>query len=236
MDLAAQRREEARRSWIDQRRDAEWERYAGAMWQKLDAYHAARRETLENRLRGAWDRQELRLAKKYAEPERLAERRVDRLRHALDTTGLQGLVDKVTGRRKTLTEALESARDGVAHLARQKQQERDDLTSRHRGQLEAEQTRRQQDRERLRERLEITKARRDARFEAQERTRAERLARERQAADDRDRSDAPQTLRREAVRAVERAQVDQVSKEREHRAEWAAFERPQRGRNRGYDR
>ncbi len=236
VDLGAQRREQARRNSIEQRRDAAWEQYAGSRWQQLDERHAARRETLEKRLRGARDRNELRLARKYTEAERLAERRVDRLRHQLDITGLQGLVDKLTGRRKTLTEALGSAREGVAHLERQKQQERDELASRHRGQLEAEQTRRQQDREGLRERLEATKAQQDARFEAREQARAERLAQERQVANDRRRSDAAPTLQREAVRAVERAQVDQVGKERENRAEWAAFERPQRSRNRGYDR
>lgn len=235
-DLAVQRREQARRAQLEQRRQAEWERYAGQQWQRLDERHAARRETLETRLRSAWDRHEQRLARKYEEAERLAERRVDRLRHELASTGLQGLVDKLTGRRKTLTEALEAARAGVTHLERQKQQERDDLASRHRGQLEAEQTRREQDRAQLRERLEATRARQDARFEAQERARAERLARERQAANDRGGPDAAQAQRREAVRAVERTHVDQVAKERETRAEWAAFERPQRNRQRGYER
>lgn len=235
-ELAVVRREQARRTVIEQRREAEWERYAGRQWQQLDARHTARREALENRLRTAWDRNEQRLARKYTEAERLAERRVDRLRHALMPTGLQGLVDKLSGRRQALTEQLEAARAGVTNLERQKQQERDDLAGRHRGQLDAEQARREQDRAQLRARLEATKVQQDARFEAQEQARAERLARTRQAANDRSPTETPEGQRREAVRAIERAHVDQVAKARETRAEWAAFAPPARSRSRGYDR
>lgn len=170
-DVVATEREEARRAWLNEQRAAAWETYEASQWQHLNDRHTMRRENLNERLKSAATRNDVRLERKYADTEKYARRRVERLEERIAVDGIRHAVDRLTGRQAQLLEHLDAARAGWIELQRQKAAEREVLARKQQGQREAEQVRHRVDRERLAERLQLQKRQREAAFEVRERER-----------------------------------------------------------------
>lgn len=214
-------REQQRRAWLDQKRQAEWTDYEAAQLQKLNDKQTDRREGLREMQATGRVRFEERLARKYDPNRALLERQIETLSAELTRKGARGLLAKITGQsadKAAQLEALQKAREG---LERQHKRECAAFEAKQQAQRDEQAKRQEAERQRVCERLNATRGRQDARFAEQEAERARRLG----LVDARGTAkDAGASREAEAQRAAVRELVETKEREREERVQDLAAE------------
>lgn len=217
------RREVARRQVLDEKRAAAWADFEARQWQRLNDKQTDRREGLYDVQATVRARFEDRLTRKYGPDEALIERQLDAARGKLDTTGVRGVLEQLTGAREKHIAEVRSLEAAQTNLARQKDAERNVQAERQAAQRAAQAERHTAEQQRLAKRLQETKATQDAAFEAREKARAERLADARAAR----MGAAAEAAKRQAAEAQRLAVRDQVARAQETRQQ-RAHERARR--------
>ena len=235
-------REQQRRAWLDQKRQAEWTDYEAAQLQKLNDKQTDRREGLRELQATGRVRFEERMSRKYDPNRALLERQIETLSADLHKKGVRAVLDKITGAHADKLEQLKALELAAQKLQEQKNQERARLEAKQKEQRAAQAKRQDEERARVADRLDATKVRQDAKFLEREAERARRLG----LVDARGTAkDAGANREAEAQRATRQAQeaqrlavrnaLDERAREREVREEVAPFRRRYE-RDRGYER
>jgi hypothetical protein len=166
-----ERREAARRSFLEERRARAWADYAAKQWQALYDKQTERREGLEAQQLTVRQRFEDRLSTKYAQSEATIARRLAAIAAERERGGFKGAVDQVTGRRAKLDVQLQLYTEAKAKLSDQREAESNAFAEHQAGQRTRQRVRQTAEHERLAKRLQDTKARQDAAFQAREQAR-----------------------------------------------------------------
>lgn len=166
-----ERREAARRSFLDERRARTWADYAARQWEALYDKQTERREGLEAQQLTVRQRFEDRLAAKYAQSEATIERRLEAIAAERARGGFKRAVDQVTGRRGQIDAQLHLYAEAKAKLSDQKEAERKTFADHQAEQRTRQRERQAAEQDRLAQRLQVTKVRQDAAFLARERNR-----------------------------------------------------------------
>lgn len=170
-----ERKEAARRSFLEERRARAWADYEAKQWQALYDKQTDRREGLEAQQLTARQRFEERLSAKYTQSEDTVERRLGAIAAERARGGLKGTVDRVTGRRSKLEAQLQLYTEAKAKLSEQKEAERRAFAAHQAEQRTRQRERQAAEQQRMTERLKDLKARQDVAFEEREKLRSKRV-------------------------------------------------------------
>ncbi len=173
-EARVERREAARRSFLEERRARAWADYEAKQWQALYDKQTDRREGLAAQQLTVRQRFEERLAAKYTQSEVTVERRLEAIMAERERGGIKGAVDRVTGRRAKLEAQLQLYTEAKAKLSGQREGERKAFVEHQAEQRTRQRERQAAEQQRLAERLQAAKGRQDAAFEERETLRRER--------------------------------------------------------------
>lgn len=170
-----ERKEAARRSFLEERRARAWDDYVAKQWQTLYDKQTDRREGLEAQQLTVRQRFEERLSAKYALSERTLNDRLSAIDAARGRRGLRATVDRLSGKRADLDAQRRSAEDAQRKLAAQKEAERRAFAERQAEQRTRQRERQAAEQQRLTARLQELQTRQEAAHREREAERARRL-------------------------------------------------------------